>query len=120
MVYLAGFLSRREPGRRGGALPLAPTRSFAVRTLLRYVLGAAVTLLGALECGWGASPPQTAALERSSTTAAQEPSSSQQPRGQNSQTTPQNPSASKSALALPALTIPRLTRAPALEDFLRM
>jgi hypothetical protein len=47
-----------------------------------------VTLLGASECGWGASP--------------------------------QNPAAPTHALAPPALTIPRLTRAPALEDFLGM
>ncbi len=47
---------------------------------------ATVTLLGASECGWGASP--------------------------------QNPPAH--ALGPPAVTIPRVTRAPALEDFLGM
>jgi hypothetical protein len=52
---------------------------------LGFVL-AAVTLLEASECGWGASP--------------------------------QNPPAH--ALGPPAVTIPRLTRAPALEDFLGM
>jgi hypothetical protein len=52
------------------------------------VLAAVATLLGASECGWGASP--------------------------------QNAPAPTHALAPPALTIPRLNRAPALEDFLGM
>jgi hypothetical protein len=40
--------------------------------------------------------------------------------GQNSQTIQQNSPAPKQAIAPPALTIPRLTRAPVLEDFLNM
>src|ERR1700732_1557156 len=72
-------------GRCEGALPVVQTRSFLLRRLLGFVL-AAVTLLEASECGWGASP--------------------------------QNPPAH--ALGPPAVTIPRLTRAPALEDFLGM
>ncbi len=79
--------SRGGTERRGGALPLAQTRRFFVKTFLRFVL-AAVTLLGASECGWGASP--------------------------------QDHPGAKPGLAPPALTIPRLTRAPALEDFLGM
>jgi hypothetical protein len=118
-----------------------------------------VTLVGTLECGWGASPPQAAALVRGSNLVAQEPASAQNTPGQNSQTTPQNPPgppeanpappgqkpepseqypapsaqlpeppiknpevkpAPQPALAPPALTIPRLARAPALEDFLGM
>jgi hypothetical protein len=88
MVYLAGFLSRREPGDVGALLPLGRTRRFWVKRVLRFVLAAAVTLLGASECGWGASP--------------------------------QNAAAPAHALAPPALTIPHLSRAPALEDFLGM
>jgi hypothetical protein len=67
---------------------LGRNRGFSVKRLLRFLLAAAVTLLGASECGWGASP--------------------------------QNPPAPTHALAPPALTIPRLTRAPALDDFLGM
>jgi hypothetical protein len=135
---------------------LGLTRSFAVRRLLKFLLAAAVTLGGALECG--ASPLQTAAVGQNSNSVAQEPASSQDTSGQNSQTTPQNPPppesnpaqqgqkpqpssqypapsaqlpeppiknpevrpAPKPAIAPPALTIPRLPRAPALEDFLGM
>jgi Domain of unknown function (DUF5916)/Carbohydrate family 9 binding domain-like len=61
------------------------TRRFLLKRPLGFVL-ATVTLLGASECGWGASP--------------------------------QNPPAH--ALGPPAVTIPRVTRAPALEDFLGM
>ncbi len=107
-----------------------------------------MTVVGAVEGGWGAGPPQGPAS-----------SQSQNAPGQNSQTTPQNPPpppeakpgppgqnpepapqlprpsaqlpeppiknpevkpAPKPALAPPALTIPRLTRAPALENFLGM
>jgi Domain of unknown function (DUF5916)/Carbohydrate family 9 binding domain-like len=112
-------------------------------------LAAAAMLLGTWEYGWGASPPQS--------TAVQEPASPQQPAGQNA--TPQNPPppsetnpglpgqkpepskqypspsaqlpeppiknpevkpAPKPLLAPPALTIPRLSRGPVLEDFLSM
>ena len=62
-------------------------------------------LPGAVECGWSAAPAP------------------QNTTGQNSQKTLQNqpPTAAPThALAPPALTIPRLTRAPALEDFLSM
>jgi hypothetical protein len=57
-------------------------------------------------------------LVQSSTSAAQDPDLPTITAGQSSQTTPQNPQ--KPAIAPPALTIPRLTRAPALEDFLSM
>jgi hypothetical protein len=136
---------------------LGRTRSFAVRTLLRLLLWAAVTSLEALEPSWGAATPPTDALVLSSSTGVQEPAPSQQPPAQNSQTTPQTPPtetnptptgqkpepsaqypapsaqlpkppiknpevkpAPKPAIAPPALTIPRLARAPALEDFLGM
>jgi Domain of unknown function (DUF5916) len=120
-------------------------------------LAAAVTLAGATELGWGASPPQTATVVQSSNSAVQEPASPQNTPGR-SQQTPQNPAPSqetnpapgqepkpspqypppsaqlpepaiknpdakpapKSAIAPPALTIPRLARAPVLEDFLEM
>ena len=142
-----------------GALRLGRNRGFPVKGFLRFLLAAAVTAVGALEAGWGASPPQTAALVQGSASAPQGPGSSQNTPGQNSQTTPQNPPsppaanpvppgqnpepspqvpapsaqlpeppiknpevkpAPKPALAPPALTIPRLSRAPALEDFLGM
>ena len=69
-------------------MPLDRTRGFSVKRLLRFLLAAAVMLLGASECGWGASPQKAPAPTH--------------------------------ALGPPALTIPRLTRAPALEDFLGM
>jgi hypothetical protein len=84
------------------------------------VLAAAVTLLGASEWGWGASAPQSSGLVQSSASAARVLASSLNASGQNSQTAPQNPPAPKSALAPPVLTIPLLTRPPALEDFLGM
>jgi len=146
MVYLAGFVWRRWMGIGEGALGLGRIRGFPVKGLLRFLLAAAVTVVGAVEGGWGAGPPQG-------------PASSQNAPGQNSQTTQQNPPpppqanpgppgqnpepapqlpapsaqvpeppiknpevkpAPKLALAPPALTIPRLTRAPALENFLGM
>jgi hypothetical protein len=79
-------------------------RGFSSKRLLRFLLAGALTLPGAVEYGWSATPaPQN-------TTA------------RNLQETPQNqpPAAQGHALAPPALTIPRLTRAPALEDFLEM
>ena len=89
----------------------------AVGRLLRYLLTAAVTIFVASGCAWGRSP-QTVGLVQSSTSAAQDPDLPTITAGQSSQTTPQNPQ--KPAIAPPALTIPRLTRAPALEDFLSM
>jgi len=80
-------------------------------------------LPGAVECGWGAPAPQAVALARGATTGEQNTVPPQQSLpGQNSQTNPQNPPepATKSAIAPPALTIPRLSRAPVLEDFLGM
>src|SRR6202162_376231 len=75
-------------GRGEGALHLGRSRRVSVKRFLRFVLAAVVTLLGASDCGWGASP--------------------------------QDHPGPKPALAPPALTIPRLTRAPALDDFLSM
>ncbi|MGA2376278.1 MAG: DUF5916 domain-containing protein [Candidatus Sulfotelmatobacter sp.] len=68
------------------------------------MLAGLLTLPGVVEYGWSATPA------RQNTTA------------QTPQTTLQHqpPTAPTHALAPPALTIPRLTRAPALEDFLSM
>jgi hypothetical protein len=104
---------------------------FAVKRLLKFLLAVVLTLSGAVECGWGWPAPQAAVTAQGATAAPQNPT------GQNPQTSPQNPPPSaqlpeppignpevrpapKPALAPPALTIPRLTRAPALEDFLGM
>jgi Domain of unknown function (DUF5916)/Carbohydrate family 9 binding domain-like len=107
---------------------------------------AAATVAGALEGGWGAGPPQGPASpqntpgQNSQTTPQNPPppiEASPGPPGQNPEPSPQVPKPSaqlpeppiknpevkpapKAALAPPALTIPRLTRAPALEDFLGM
>jgi hypothetical protein len=88
-------------------------------------------LPGALECAWGAPLPQAALMAQGETPASQNTS------GQNPAASPQTPeapaqssepAAGKQAaqaapahtIAPPALTIPRLTRAPALENFLQM
>jgi hypothetical protein len=90
-----------------------------------------LTLPGAVERGWCAAAPQDAVTTQGTTPP------SQNTTGQNPQPTQQNPppaaqsprpgagnqelqSTPTPALAPPALTIPRLTRAPALEDFLGM
>jgi hypothetical protein len=98
---------------RSGRIP-----GFSSKRVLRFLLAGVLTLPGAVECGWSAA------------------AAAQDAAGQDPQKTPQNPppaapspgSATKKqevqaathALAPPALTIPRLTRAPALEDFLDM
>jgi hypothetical protein len=96
-----------------------------------------IALLALAATAWGAPAPQAAAVVHNSASGAQNPASPpQNATGQDPQTTPQNPpplpasqlpepAPSKPArptpaLAPPALTIPRLTRAPALEDFLGM
>jgi hypothetical protein len=75
-------------------------------------------LPGAVECGWGAPVPQAAVTAQGTTPAPQNPT------GQNPKTIPTNPPPSQvqpPPKAAPlTLTIPRLTRAPALEDFLGM
>ena len=106
-------------------------RSLPVKRFLRFLLAGALTLPGTAECGWGAAASQGAlAVQGEAPTPQGVP-------GQNPQTTPPTPPpAAQSrepvtrnqevqalpthALAPPALTIPRLTRAPALEDFLGM
>ncbi len=104
-------------------------RSF--KGLVRFLLAAALILHGAVQCGWSASTPQASVTAQEATPAPQNAS------GQNAPTTPQksppsaqlpepairNPEVKPApvpAIAPPALTIPRLTRAPALEDFLEM
>ena len=71
---------------------------------MRFLLAGALTLPGGAERGWSATPA-----------AQNETAQSVQKTSQN-----QPPGAPAHALAPPALTIPRLTRAPALEDFLSM
>ncbi len=80
-------------------------RTFSSKRFLRFLLAGLLTLPGVVESGWSATP----ALQNTTV--------------QNPQATLQNqpPTAAPShALAPPALTIPRLSRAPALEDFLSM
>jgi hypothetical protein len=114
-----------------GALRSGRVRDFPFKGLLRFLLAGALTLPGTVECGWGAPAPQAAVTAQGAIPAPQDTT------GQNPQTTPQNQPPSvqlpppvtgnhqvqelpKQALAPPALTIPRLSRAPALEDFLGM
>jgi hypothetical protein len=103
-------------------------RGLPVKRFLRFLLAGALTLPGTVECGWGAAAPQEAVKVQGATPAPQDAT------GQNPQTTPPTPPSSGQPrepvprnqempthlLAPPALTIPRLTRAPALEDFLEM
>src|SRR5277367_5999697 len=106
MVYLAGFLSSRRGAE--GTLRSGLIRGISSKRFLRFLLAGALTLPGVVECGWGATAAARDAV------------------GQDPQKTPQNPppaaqvQAAAHALAPPALTIPRLTRAPGLEDFLSM
>lgn len=107
------------------------SRGRSFKGLVRFLLAAALILPGAAEWGWSTPAPQASVTAQEATPAPQNAT------GQNSPTTPQNPppsaqapeSAGKKpevrlepapALAPPALTIPRLTRAPTLEDFLEM
>jgi hypothetical protein len=84
---------------------------------LKFLLAGALTLAGVVECDWSA----TAAAQDA---AGQDPQKTPQnappaaPSGSGTRT--QEGRAAVHALAPPALTIPRLTRAPALEDFLGM
>jgi len=87
------------------------------------------------KCGWG--EPQAEARVQGPTSAAQDTAPPQQDPGQKPEPSPQNPAPSAQLpeppvknpevrpapnpeLAPPALTIPRLSRPPALEDFLSM
>jgi hypothetical protein len=95
------------------------------------LLAGVVTLPGAVRCGWASPVPQSAV------TALGAPAPQQNTGGQNPAASAENPPAplhpqgqsttnapvetpAKPVLAPPALTIPRLTRAPALDDFLGM
>ncbi len=87
-----------------------------------------LTLPGAAKCGWGFPVPQSAVTvqgaspEKQDTGTRDAAINSQNPLPQQEQTTKnaQVQTPPKAALAPPALTIPRLTRAPALDDFLGM
>jgi hypothetical protein len=147
-----------ETGSREGDLSSGRARSSPVKRLLRFLLASALTLPGAVECGWGAAARQAPAVVQTAAVPPDFASPQQGGSGQNSQGTPQNPPppgsnpaqqgqtpppssqnpapsaqlpepairnpevqpAPKPAIAPPALTIPRLTRAPTLEDFLDM
>jgi len=98
-----------------------------VKRFLRFLLAGALTLPGTVECAWGAAAPQEAlaaqaAAQAPQNTAGQNPQPAPPPSTPSSEpvTRSQQVSAAGHALAPPALTIPRLTRAPALEDFLSM
>ena len=110
---------------------LGRTQGFPIKRLLRLLLASVLTLPGAVECGWASPAPQAAPTVQGGTPAPPNVG------GQDSETKPQDvppavPSqepavrnqqvqgAPRQALAPPALTIPRLTRAPALENFLGM
>jgi hypothetical protein len=87
-----------------GTLRSGRIQGFPSKRLLRFLLAGALTLPGAVECGWSATPvPQNLTAQYPQETPQSQP-----------------PAVPGHALAPPALTIPRLTRAPALEDFLGM
>ena len=131
MVYRAGFPRERKRGGVRALLRLCRSRYVRRRAALRYLLASALTVLAAVEWGWCVPAPQAAVTVRGA------PPAPQNAPGQASQTGQENPPSSaqspetatrnpevqqgpKPALAPPALTIPRLTRAPALDDFLGM
>ncbi|MGA8212844.1 MAG: DUF5916 domain-containing protein [Candidatus Sulfotelmatobacter sp.] len=123
--------SLSETGSRGGALRSGRARGFPVTGLLNFLLASVLAFAGAVECAWSAPAPQ-GALTAQAATPATKNTSEQGPRAnpqdQPPAAKPQEPivrnqeaqAAPTHALAPPALTIPRLTRAPALEDFLSM
>jgi hypothetical protein len=128
-VYLAGFLG--ETGSSEGTLRSGQTRCFPVKKLLRLLLAGWLTLAGAVELGWSAPAVRAGvaaqgAAPTSQNTSGQNPAASQQnpaPAGQSPEPAVRNPqvqAAPTHAFAPPALTIPRLSRAPALGDFLEM
>jgi hypothetical protein len=135
MVYLAGFPRERMRGDMRALLLRGRVRGLPFEGLLRFLLASALMLPATVECVLGAPFPQAAAQVQNSPS-AQDQTSQQHTPGQNPQTTPQNPPpppeanttppgqkpapAPPPSLAPPALTIPRLSRAPALEDFLGM
>jgi hypothetical protein len=95
------------------------TQGFPVRRLLRFLLAGVLMLPGAAKCGWGRPTPRPVSAEALGATPPENTG------GQNAATNPQTlPPAAQTppehALAPPALTIPRLTRPPALQDFLSM
>jgi hypothetical protein len=104
-------------------------RSLSVKKLLRFLLAGALTLAGAEQRAWSAPAWQAAVTAQDATPAAQSatghsPQSPQNPPPsqlpQPSKASTQGQTLPGQALAPPALTIPRLPRAPALEDFLEM
>src|SRR5580698_9333049 len=82
-------------------------RGFSSKRVLRFLLACVLTLPGAVKCGWSAAAAAQDA-------AGQDPQKTPVSKNQGVQSLPAH------ELAPPALTIPRLTRAPALEDFLEM
>jgi hypothetical protein len=110
-------------------LRLGRTQDFSVRRNLRFLLAGVLTLPGAVKCGWGFPTPQAAVTALGATPApqnasGQSPATSQQnppPPAQSQEQSAGNAQVQKAPKpSLPALTIPRLTRAPALDDFLSM
>ncbi len=92
-------------------MPSGRAWRFPVKRILRFLLAGVLTLAFAAQRGWGAPRAQntTGQNPRPSVAAPQAIT-----KNHEAQAAPTH------ALAPPALTIPRLTRAPALEDFLSM
>jgi len=120
--------SLSETGSRGGALRSGRGRRCPVTGLL---LASVLAFAGAVECAWSAPAPQGALIAQAATPATKntsEQSPRANPQDQPPAAKPHEPiirnqeaqAAPTHALAPPALTIPRLTRVPALEDFLGM
>jgi Domain of unknown function (DUF5916)/Carbohydrate family 9 binding domain-like len=106
-------------------------RRFSVKKLLRFLLAGALTLSGAVQRGWSAPGLQAVTAQGAAPAAANTTGQYPQKTGQNpppssprAQPSPANLQAqtllAAQDLAPPALTIPRLPRAPALDDFLGM
>jgi Domain of unknown function (DUF5916)/Carbohydrate family 9 binding domain-like len=92
-------------------------RGISSKRFIKFLLAGALTLPGVVECGWSAPAAAQDAVAQDPQKTPQNPPPAQSP--QSVVRNQQNPQAAH-ALAPPALTIPRLTRAPALEDFLSM
>ncbi len=150
MVYLAGFPCEHRRGDMRALLLPGQAERLPSIGFLRVLLAAALALPAFVQCAFSSPSPQSAQLQNSPPTQEQAsqqqatpqnppppPETNTAPPGQKPEPSQQNPPPSAQlpepaiknpevrpaptpSLAPPALTIPRLSRAPALEDFPEM